>query len=215
MPRPAGTSNRFLVRHGVPPAFRDWNAYAEFTAWGRIGGSIPDASYHWWDLRLHPGHGTLEIRACDVQTDLADAVALVGLTQTLVAWLAGRQDAGEQLAVHDSHRISESLWIGARSGVRGALLDLDTGEPEPVRGRIGRLLEQLVPVAVELGTDRELGRVSLLSRAGGAERQRDVVRERGRSVLLEWLATQTLASAQSYLIRAGVTGAAEGAVAVA
>ena len=77
--------NRHLARHGVPPAFRDWNAYAEFAAWGRAGGSIPDPSYHWWDLRLHPGHGTLEIRACDAQTDLADAVALVGMAQTLVA----------------------------------------------------------------------------------------------------------------------------------
>ena len=196
--------NRYLARHGVPPAFRDWNAYAEFAAWGRAGGSIPDPSYHWWDLRLHPGHGTLEIRACDAQTELADAVALVGLAQTLVAWLAGRYDAGARLPVYDTYRIAESLWIGARDGASGALLDLDTGRREPVVSRIGRLLERLAPVGVELGTERELARASLLAWTGGADKQRLVVREQGPDVLVERLAAQTVASAHRYLVRAGV-----------
>ena len=196
--------NRYLARCGVPPAFRDWSAYAEFAAWGRAGGSIPDPSYHWWDLRLHPGHGTLEIRVCDTQTELADAVALVGLAQTLVAWLAGRYDAGEHLTVHDTCRISESLWVGARTGARGTLLDLDTGEQEPVVSRVRKLLDQLAPVAAELGTERELARASLLARACGADRQREVVHERGLDDLVDWLATQTLTSARRYLVRAGI-----------
>ena len=196
--------NRALSRHGVPPAFRDWSEYGEFVAWGRAGGSIPDPGYHWWDLRLHPGHGTLEIRTCDAQTDLTDAVALVGLAQTLVAWLASRYDRGEPLAVHDSYRISESLWIAARDGARGTLPDLETGEPQPVVRRIGRLLDELAPVAAELGTERELARVSLLARACGAERQRERVGRLGIDGLVDWISQRTLDSARHYLVRAGV-----------
>ena len=199
--------NRSLSRHGVPPAFRDWNAYGEFVAWGRTGGSIPDPGYHWWDLRLHPGHGTIEIRACDAQTELADAVALVGLAQTLVAWLAGRYDRGETLAVHDSYRISESLWSAARDGVHGELLDLESGEREPVHGRVGRLLDELAPMAAELGTERELARVSLLARACGAERQREQVARVGIDRLVDWLSAQTLESARRYLLRSGIAAA--------
>ena len=86
--------NRSLVRHGVPPVFESWDAYAAFVEWGFTGGSIPDPSYHWWDLRLHPGFGTIEIRVCDTQTEIADTVALVALAQALVAWLEARYDAG-------------------------------------------------------------------------------------------------------------------------
>jgi carboxylate-amine ligase len=205
--------NRSLARHGVPPAFRDWNAYAELAAWGQVGGSIPDPSYHWWDLRLHPGYGTLEIRVCDTQTDLQDAVALIGLAQTLVARLAARYDAGERLAVHDTYRISESVWFGARSGALGTVLDLDSGEQQSVDRRLAGLLEELAPLAAELGTERELARVSLLARAGGAERQRRLVRERGLHELVDWLASQTLASARRYLVRAGVAVAQDAPVA--
>jgi carboxylate-amine ligase len=190
--------------------FRDWSAYGEFVAWGRAGGSIPDPGYHWWDLRLHPGHGTLEIRACDAQTELADAVALVGFAQTLVAWLAGRYDRGERLAVHDSYRISESLWMGARSGAGGTLLDLQTGKRVRVAARIGGLLDELAPVAAELGTERELARASLLTRACGADRQRERVDRLGIDGLVDWLAERTLASARAYLVRAGVASTAEG-----
>jgi carboxylate-amine ligase len=128
----------------------------------------------------------------------------VGLAQTLVAWLAGRYDRGETLAVHDSYRISESLWIAARDGAHAALPDLETGEREPVARRLGRLLDELAPVAAELGTERELARVSLLSRVCGAERQRERVRRLGVDGLVDWLAQRTLVSARHYLVRTGV-----------
>jgi carboxylate-amine ligase len=207
--------NRSLVRHGVPPAFRDWKSYAGFVEWGRTGGSIPDASYHWWDLRLHPGYGTLELRACDAQTDLADSAALVGLTQTLVAWLAGRHDTCRRLPVHDSHRIAESLWLGAGTGARGTLLDLETGVQEPAADRIGRLVDRLAPEAVELGTERELARVLVMARGCGADEQRRVAGDRGADGLVDWLANRTLTSARTYLFRASseLTGAPDGVAA--
>ena len=190
--------NRALARHGVPPIFQDWDAYAEFAQWGRAGRTIPDPSYHWWDLRLHPGFGTLEIRVCDTQTEIGDTVALVALVQTLVAWLAQRYDAGERLPVHDGHRITESVWLGMRAGAPGELLDLDTGERQPTLDRIARLLEALAPTAGELGTYVELARLPTLAAARGAHRQAEVVREQGLSRLVDWLARRTLDSARAY-----------------
>jgi carboxylate-amine ligase len=190
--------SRGLARHGVPPAFPDWDAYAAFVAWGRAGGALRDPSYHWWDLRLHPRYGTLELRACDTQTDVADAVALIALAQTLVAWLAARHDDGERLPVHDAHRIAESLWLAGRDGPR-ALPDLDSGRLEPVVDRVGALLEALAPVAADLGTGDELARVATLAHTGRADLQRALVRRRGLTVLLETLAARTLDSARGYL----------------
>lgn len=190
--------NRSLARHGVPPAFGDWSSYARLVAWGREGGSIPDTSYHWWDLRLHPAYGTLEVRVCDVQTEIPSTVALVALVQTLVAWLSERHDAGELLPVHDGYRIAESLWVAARSGARPELLDLETGSRQPALDRVTELVETLAPVARELGSEAELLRLPSLAALRGADRQQRVVRERGLGGLVDWLAHRTLESARGY-----------------
>lgn len=196
--------NRSLPRHGVPPAFRDWDAYVDLIDWGRAGDAIPDAGYHWWDLRLHPGFGTVELRVCDTQTEISDTVALVAFAQTLVAWLAQRHDAGERLPVHDGHRIAESVALGLQMGAPRSLLCLDTGERQPTSDRIERLLEELEPTAAELGTSAELERLLSLDAARGAERQEAVARERGPEGLVDWLARRTLDAPRAFLEEAGV-----------
>jgi glutamate---cysteine ligase / carboxylate-amine ligase len=194
--------NRSLSRHGVPPVFADWGAYAALTDWGQVGGVIPDASYHWWDLRLHPGFGTVEVRVCDTQTDLDDTVSLVALTQALVAWLIERHDAGETLPVHDGYRIAESLWLAAHVGATRDLLDLDTGARRPLPERIAELLEALGPTARELGTESELARLATLATWCGADRQRQVVQAVGIDRLPAWLTAESTASARRVRARA-------------
>ncbi|HET8743817.1 MAG TPA: YbdK family carboxylate-amine ligase [Gaiella sp.] len=198
--------NRSLARCGVPPAFPDWDAYADFASWGRAGGAIPDTSYHWWDLRLHPGLGTLELRVCDVQTELEDAVGLVALFQALVAFLAERHDAGEALPVHDGYRIAESLWLASHVGTRRELVDLDTGMRRPLADRVAELLEALAPTAEQLGTERELIRVARLAAACGADRQQQIAADIGLEALPLRLAAETVASARRLRTRADVNG---------
>jgi carboxylate-amine ligase len=198
--------NRSLARCGVPPAFPDWNAYAGFAAWGRAGGAIPDTSYHWWDLRLHPGLGTLELRVCDAQTELEDAVALVALFQSLVGRLAERYDAGEALPVHDGYRIAESLWLASHVGGERELLDLDTGVRRRLADRVAELLEALAPTAEQLGTERELARVAGLAAACGADRQQQIAADIGIEALPLRLAANTASSARRVRARADVNG---------
>jgi carboxylate-amine ligase len=191
--------NRSLLRHGVPPAFESWQAYADLVEWGFASGTMPDPSYHWWDLRLNPGLGTVEVRVADTQTEIGETAAIVALVQTLAAWLAGRYDAGERLPLHDCARIAESLWLGMRVGSPGELADLDTGEREPTTDRISRLVETLGPTAEELGTSDQLARLPVLAATRGADRQEAVARERGLDGLVEWLTRRTFDSAASYL----------------
>jgi len=190
--------NRSLARHGVPPSFPDWESYAAFAAWGRAGGSIPDHSYHWWDLRLHPGLGTLEVRVCDAQTEVADLVALVALVQTLVARLAERYDDGEPLPVHDGYRIAESVWVAASAGDTPELLDLESGARRPAHERIAELVDELRPTARELGAEAELAHLSRLAIARGADRQQRLMREQGLHALVDWLGRRTVGSAREY-----------------
>ena len=107
--------------HGWMPPAKPSIIHIRASAAGFASGTTPDPSYHWWDLRLHPSLGTIEVRICDTQTEIPETVALVALVQTLTAWLTERYDAGERLPVHDRDRIAESLEIGIASG-RGVIL---------------------------------------------------------------------------------------------
>ena len=183
--------NEAFPRAGIPPLFRTWEEYAGFVSWGTTGGLFADASYLWWDLRLHPVHGTLEFRIADAQTRVEETGAVAAVCQALVAALAARHDAGDELPVHDSHRIAENRWRAARDGLEGSLVDLESGVPVPARDRIGRLLASLEPFAERLGSRNQLFAAWTLLAENGAERQRRLAAELGLDGLVLRLADET------------------------
>jgi glutamate---cysteine ligase / carboxylate-amine ligase len=187
--------NELFPRSGVPPAFRRWDDLVEYVDWARSGGLFPDATHLWWELRPHPGHGTIELRAVDSQTRVEDAGGIIALFQALAVWLADRFDAGEQLPVPDTHRVVENSWRAYRYGVHGWLVDLETGRAEPTRDRLGRLLDVLEPYADRLGSRAQLVGIRTLLAGNGADRQRYVEEREGLEGVAGYLVGETEASA--------------------
>ncbi len=183
--------NDAFPRAGTPPSFASWDEFVALVDWGRAGGSFPDATFIWWDLRPHPGFGTIEFRMPDSQTPAADAAALAAVAQSLTAWLSARHDAGEQLPVHDAFRIGENSWSALRFGLGGWLLDLDTGEPRPTRDRIAGLLDELEPVAAGLGGSEQMAYARTLLAGNGAERQRYIGARGDLEDVVHWLVAAT------------------------
>lgn len=180
-----------LPRSGIPPAFASWRQLAEFAAWGARAGLFADLTYLWWDLRPRPDHGTLEFRIADVQTRLQESATVAAVCQALVATLVLRLRRGEVLPVHESHAIGENRWRAIRDGLEGDLIDLETGEARSTRERLGELLEELAPVASELGCSSELAHGWTLLEENGAARQRRAVRRGGLEELLQSLVEDT------------------------
>ena len=54
-------------------------------------GAIPEPTFIWWDVRLQPKLGTLEVRVMDAQTRIRDTAALVALVQCLVRLRGARR----------------------------------------------------------------------------------------------------------------------------
>jgi carboxylate-amine ligase len=187
--------NDMYPRSGIPPSFNTWEELVEFVDWGRTGGLFPDSSHFWWEMRPHPVHGTIEIRAADTQTRVDDSTAIVAVIQALVAMLTDRFDAGERLPRHRTCRITENAWRAYRYGVRGWLVDLDHGRRVPTRERIGQLLDELRPYAAQFDAEGQLDAARTLLAGNGSDRQRYVHARKGLVGLTRWLVDSTEESA--------------------
>ena len=164
-------------RSGPPPRFRDYADYAEVVGQLEKTGCIRDYTQIWWDIRLHPRFGTVEIRICDAVTRVEDAVALAAYCQSLVKLYSERFDAGESIPSYHRILTTENKWLAARYGLEAPVMDLATGRRNrvPVAQLVRRTLKELEPHARELGCERELeGITEILRKGNGADRQRRV-----------------------------------------
>jgi carboxylate-amine ligase len=163
---------RSFPRCGVPEVYRDWAEYRDFVALLERTGSISEARQIWWSVRPAHDFGTIEIRICDGQTEMAEALGLAALMLACVAAFCLDHDEGRPIPAHSRALIEENLWRAQRYGLEGELIDLDVGTTRPTRAAIERLLEWSAPVHEPLGLRRFLASVpATLSQGNGAMRQ--------------------------------------------
>jgi carboxylate-amine ligase len=161
-------------RSGPPPRFESYAEYAEVVGQLEKTGCIADYTHIWWDIRLHPRLGTVEIRICDAVTRVEDAVALTAYCQALVKQFSEQHDRGEKVPSYHRILTSENKWLAARYGLEAPIMDLATGSRNrvPVARIVRRTLGELRPHARELGSERELeGVLAILGRGSSADRQ--------------------------------------------
>ncbi len=98
-------------RSGPPPRFKDYADYAEVVGQLEKTGCIADYTHIWWDIRLHPKWGTVEIRICDAVTRVEDVVAITAYCQALVKHYSEMYDRSEADSVvppdpHDREQVA-------------------------------------------------------------------------------------------------------------
>jgi glutamate---cysteine ligase / carboxylate-amine ligase len=163
-----------LPRSGPPPRFRSYEDYAEVVGQLERTGCIADYTHIWWDIRLHPRLGTIEIRICDGVTQLEDVTAITALCQALVKHYSDRFEAGQEIQSYHRILTTENKWLAARYGIEAPVMDLVTGRRNrvPLAQIIRRTVKVAEPHARELGSERELAGIEeILRRGNGADRQ--------------------------------------------
>lgn len=178
-------SNRALVFQQLPTAglpwqLQDWAAYEAYLDDMVRTGVMADATEVRWDIRPAPRWGTIEIRACDGLSTLPELAAVAALVQVLVEHLSREMDEGRELATMPSWYHRENKWRAARYGLDARLIVDAAGAQRPVRDHIAEVLDELAPVAVELGCVREFGSIStILSEGASYERQLTIANATG------------------------------------
>ena len=75
--------SRSIHRAGLPEPLESWGSYKDYVDLAHRTGSIDSLSEIWWDVRPHPGLGTIEVRACDSQMEMWRNEALVAVVAAL------------------------------------------------------------------------------------------------------------------------------------
>lgn len=162
-------------RVGIPRRFVNYDEWVGAVDMLVACEAFPDSSYLWWDVRMVPRHGTLEVRIMDAQIDLDATASLVALTQCLA-----RMELEEAWAEEASHAPQEvweeNRFVAARDGIDARLIVATEGVRVPVADRVAELLPHLRPHAQDLGCVDELEGVRDLVRENGAKRQLEIAR---------------------------------------
>lgn len=163
---------RAFPRVGIPPHYGTWEIFSHRVELMMRAGAIEDYTYLWWDVRAHPGIGTVETRIFDQQTRLEHTVSLSALVAALAKRLTVAFDAEEPMVEYPTELIDDNKIRAAIRGTDGNLVDFRRGEQVPAPEMVRRLAEQVREHAQDLGCESELdGVFDLLDHNTGAHRQ--------------------------------------------
>jgi len=158
-------------RVGIPRSFASYAEYVEAVDVLLRCGAIPEPTFLWWDVRLQPRLGTIEVRIMDAQTRVRDNAALAALVQCAVRLEATDGHADEAIAARPEV-LEENRFLASRDGMRAELLDPEHDGRRPVREVLDELLAACAPHAAALGCEAELAAVPALAAEPGDHRQR-------------------------------------------
>ena len=154
---------------GMPDYLSNWNHFENLTEQLEGAGIINSVKDLWWDVRPHPGFGTVEIRVCDIPINFKEIIAIVALIQALVVTLINAEP------YPDTHIqiLQSNKWQAARYGLDGVHVDPRNFQKLSIKKAIENLFLFVQPTMISLGSEKYLGKLEeILNSSAGSTRQR-------------------------------------------
>jgi len=174
-------------RSGIPPVARSWDEYASLIDAVQQAAEVPDYTHVWWDARLQPRLGTIEVRVMDAQPSLNTAAGLAALTQGLVRYaVENPPDIDVPSAV-----LAENSFRVARYGLETTVTDVH-GTSRPMRELAAEMLDEARAALRSDRLDERLEDVEkLLASETDYARQRRLHEDHGMAAVLRDLVERT------------------------
>jgi carboxylate-amine ligase len=135
-----------LPRAGTPPPFASYEDWERMMQRWLDAGVFARLTSSWWDARVHPGLGTLELRVPDQPTSVERATAFVALLHALAVHAARCE-----LRLASRADYTNSRFFASRFGPGAQLLHPEDDRLVTVPELYADLRERLEPVVDELG----------------------------------------------------------------
>ena len=154
---------------GMPDYLINWNHFENLTEQLEAAGIINSVKDLWWDVRPHPGFGTVEIRVCDIPITFKEIIAIVALIQALVVTLIKAEP------IPDTHIqiLQSNKWQAARYGLEGVFVDPKTFKKLTIKKAIENLFLLVEPTMIFLGSKKyfKILEEILIGRTGSTEQR--------------------------------------------
>ena len=169
-----------LPTAGMPYQFRDWAEWQSYMRDQAISGVINHTGSMHFDIRPAAKWGTVEVRVSDATSNLRELSAIVALTHCLVVYYDRLIDAAEPLPTLQPWHVAENKWRGARYGMDALVITSRETDEAWVKDELAQMVEELAPIARELGCFNELQLIhEIIDGGAGYERQRRLFKETG------------------------------------
>ena len=156
---------------GMPDYLTNWNHFENLTEQLEGADIISSVKDLWWDVRPHPGFGTVEIRVCDIPITFKEIIAIVALIQALVVTLNNEEP------IQDTHIqiLQSNKWQAARYGLEGVFVDPKTFKKLTIRKAIENLFLLVEPAMFFLGSKKYFNVLEeILNDCTGSTKQRNL-----------------------------------------
>ena len=161
-----------LPRTRLPPVF---NSYADYMKHVDVlvhCGVIEDATKIWWDLRPSWRYPTLELRICDMCTNIDDTIAVAAVYRCWLSMLNRLKMKNQRWRAYSDFLIKENRWRAQRYGIDTGLIDFGRREIVSLKELVEELIELTEVDAKALDCVDEVAHVrTILERGTSAHRQ--------------------------------------------
>jgi len=182
-------------RTGIPDEFESHEALANYVKLLVQTKCIDSAKSIWWDVRPHHIYDTVELRICDMPTNMEHTVAVVAVAQALMAQLYTLYRGNRQWRSYGRHLIEENKWRALRYGSDAKLIDFGRREERPFTELVPELLEFVRPAMEHFGTTRHCETILKIASGGtSAHRQLEVHEKNAGNIkaVVDWLIEETM-----------------------
>ena len=146
--------------YGMPVTFRDWADFDSFHSAALKSGMIKHLKDIHWDIRPHPGYGTIEIRVMDAASDPQTLQALTAFARVLTISMArAAQEKVERVLPLElpAWIEKENCYRASHDGLKAEFIYNESGECRPLLELIKDLINFCEPVARDIGEGENFG----------------------------------------------------------
>ena len=169
-----------LPTAGLPYRHENWKEFEQLVGALIRSGGIESIREVWWDVRPHPGFGTVEVRVCDAMPTLGETLAIAALVQALIVYLQERIDEGSTPPILHPRIVTENKWRAARYSMEGSTIVDEDGAQRPIAETMEQLLVDLGPVFEKLRSEEQVPMLQRMIRGPSSyARQRRIFEQAG------------------------------------
>ena len=181
-------------RTGIPDEFESPEQLKTFVDLLIKTNCIDNGKKIWWDVRSHYLYDTVEVRICDMPTNMEHTLSIVALVQALMAKLYLMYRKNTAWRSYSRSLIEENKWRALRFGTDAQMIDFGQRKERPFKELVEEIIELVDETAEIFGTKEQIAKIRDIVTQGTSAHRQIQVFEKNKDMreVVDWLMHETM-----------------------